>query len=162
MVLCQLCSLDHLDVSGFGRPPPRHGLQLLFWFANHCVTFDPDNAANTMLVRSKRPPKLERVLEEKAGVDVWPDSRWIWPHSWFWTVSRRKESLASTSLGTLRNFCPSSTNPRNRRAGNRSAGLPVLPLTTSDIIGTSQRADHCWIILTSCKLWDERFCRDLL
>uniref|UniRef100_A0A3Q3GYB7 Uncharacterized LOC108251393 n=1 Tax=Kryptolebias marmoratus TaxID=37003 RepID=A0A3Q3GYB7_KRYMA len=43
MVQWQLCTLDHLNISGFGRPPPRHGLQLLFWFSNHCVTFEPDN-----------------------------------------------------------------------------------------------------------------------
>ncbi|XP_053183631.1 uncharacterized protein LOC128366889 [Scomber japonicus] len=37
MVQCQLYTLDHLMNSGFGRPYPRHGLQLLFWFANNCV-----------------------------------------------------------------------------------------------------------------------------
>lgn len=42
MVLWQLCTLHHLHTSGFGRPFPRHGLQLLFWFSNHCVTFDLD------------------------------------------------------------------------------------------------------------------------
>ncbi|RVE76779.1 hypothetical protein OJAV_G00011940 [Oryzias javanicus] len=41
MLLWQLCSLEHLRTSGFGCPPPRHGLQLLFWFANDCVTSDP-------------------------------------------------------------------------------------------------------------------------
>lgn len=41
MVLWQLCTLEHLRTSSFGCPPPRHGLQLLFWFANDCVTSDP-------------------------------------------------------------------------------------------------------------------------
>uniref|UniRef100_A0A3P9MPF3 Uncharacterized protein n=1 Tax=Oryzias latipes TaxID=8090 RepID=A0A3P9MPF3_ORYLA len=40
MVLWQLCTLEHLRTSSFGYPPPRHGLQLLFWFANDCVTSD--------------------------------------------------------------------------------------------------------------------------
>ncbi|XP_028999361.1 uncharacterized protein LOC114851789 isoform X2 [Betta splendens] len=40
MVQLQLCSLEHLMSSGYGRPYPRHGLQLLFWFANNCVTFE--------------------------------------------------------------------------------------------------------------------------
>uniref|UniRef100_A0A3B3WR00 Uncharacterized protein n=1 Tax=Poecilia mexicana TaxID=48701 RepID=A0A3B3WR00_9TELE len=44
MVLWQIHTLDHLDTSGFGRPFPRHGLQLLFWFSNHCVTFEPENS----------------------------------------------------------------------------------------------------------------------
>ncbi|XP_070780068.1 uncharacterized protein [Enoplosus armatus] len=38
MVQWQVYTLEHLMNSGFGRPFPRHGLQLLFWFANHCVT----------------------------------------------------------------------------------------------------------------------------
>ncbi|XP_044045628.1 uncharacterized protein LOC122873246 [Siniperca chuatsi] len=37
MVQWKLWTLEHLMNSGFGRPFPRHGLQLLFWFANHCV-----------------------------------------------------------------------------------------------------------------------------
>ncbi|XP_051801784.1 uncharacterized protein LOC127533242 [Acanthochromis polyacanthus] len=40
MVQLQLSSLDQLVDSGFGRPFPRHGLQLLFWFANDCVTVE--------------------------------------------------------------------------------------------------------------------------
>ncbi|XP_008297147.1 uncharacterized protein LOC103370026 [Stegastes partitus] len=43
MVQLLLCSLDQLMDSGFGRPFPRHGLQLLFWFANDCVTCEPVN-----------------------------------------------------------------------------------------------------------------------
>lgn len=50
MVLWQIHTLDHLDTSGFGRPFPRHGLQLLFWFSNHCVTFEPDNSGDVMKV----------------------------------------------------------------------------------------------------------------
>ncbi|XP_074551206.1 uncharacterized protein LOC141808478 [Halichoeres trimaculatus] len=41
MVQGQLCTFDHLMNSGFGRPFPRHGLQLLFWFAKNCVTCKP-------------------------------------------------------------------------------------------------------------------------
>ncbi|XP_060904657.1 uncharacterized protein LOC132982286 [Labrus mixtus] len=37
MVQRQLFSTDHLMNSQFGRPFPRHGLQLLFWFAKDCV-----------------------------------------------------------------------------------------------------------------------------
>ncbi|XP_010900945.2 uncharacterized protein LOC105029331 [Esox lucius] len=39
----QLRTLDDLYRSGFGRPLPRHGLMLLFWFANECVNFDDHN-----------------------------------------------------------------------------------------------------------------------
>uniref|UniRef100_UPI0037E97FA2 uncharacterized protein isoform X2 n=1 Tax=Semicossyphus pulcher TaxID=241346 RepID=UPI0037E97FA2 len=38
MLQRQLCTIDHLVNSGFGRPFPRHGLQLLLWFAKDCVT----------------------------------------------------------------------------------------------------------------------------
>ncbi|XP_032418725.1 uncharacterized protein LOC116719962 isoform X2 [Xiphophorus hellerii] len=48
MVLWQIHTLDHLDASGFGRPFPHHGLQLLFWFSNHCVTFELDNSGDVM------------------------------------------------------------------------------------------------------------------
>lgn len=50
MVLWQLCTLEHLRTSSFGYPPPRHGLQLLFWFANDCVTSD---SHITMKVRNR-------------------------------------------------------------------------------------------------------------
>ncbi|XP_028258934.1 uncharacterized protein LOC114434130 [Parambassis ranga] len=59
MVQCQLCTLDHLMESGFGRPFPRHGLQLLFWFANHCVTFE--------LVHSVSIMKLVSACEPESG-----------------------------------------------------------------------------------------------
>lgn len=51
MTQWQLCTLEHLMSSGYGRPFPRHGLQLLFWFANHCVTCDRINSVVVMKVR---------------------------------------------------------------------------------------------------------------
>ncbi|XP_043968979.1 uncharacterized protein LOC122828946 isoform X1 [Gambusia affinis] len=57
MVLWQIHTLDHLDTSGFGRPFPRHGLQLLFWFSNHCVTFEPDNSGDVMKLVSGCQPE---------------------------------------------------------------------------------------------------------
>ncbi|XP_024254280.2 uncharacterized protein LOC112231751 [Oncorhynchus tshawytscha] len=44
----QLSTIQDLKDSGFGRPPPRHGLKLLFWFANECVAF---NHHGNMLVK---------------------------------------------------------------------------------------------------------------
>ncbi|KAA0712438.1 hypothetical protein E1301_Tti012961 [Triplophysa tibetana] len=35
--------IAHLRRSGFGRPWPRHGLKLLYWFANECIYFDNNN-----------------------------------------------------------------------------------------------------------------------
>ncbi|KAJ8402482.1 hypothetical protein AAFF_G00365650 [Aldrovandia affinis] len=35
----ELNTLKDLKTSGFGQPPPRHGLKLLFWFANDGVGF---------------------------------------------------------------------------------------------------------------------------
>ncbi|KAI5625185.1 hypothetical protein C0J50_15300 [Silurus asotus] len=35
-----LNELDHLRNTEFGRPPPRHGLKLLYWFAKNCLSFD--------------------------------------------------------------------------------------------------------------------------
>lgn len=32
-----LSDLPQLRNSGYGQPEPRHGLQLLFWFANDCI-----------------------------------------------------------------------------------------------------------------------------
>ncbi|KAM6939571.1 uncharacterized protein FYW49_008020 [Xenentodon cancila] len=54
----QLCSLELLRASGFGRPFPRHGLQLLFWFANDCVTVELQNIVDVMkLVSDCQPEK---------------------------------------------------------------------------------------------------------
>lgn len=38
-----LNELSQLRESGFGRPSPRHGLRLLYWFANKFIEFDEDN-----------------------------------------------------------------------------------------------------------------------
>ncbi|XP_048051526.1 uncharacterized protein LOC125271532 [Megalobrama amblycephala] len=38
-----LNELSHLRDSMFGQPWPRHGLKLLYWFANDCVSFGNDN-----------------------------------------------------------------------------------------------------------------------
>ncbi|XP_048054352.1 uncharacterized protein LOC125273129 [Megalobrama amblycephala] len=35
-----LYDLSDLRETGFGRPPPRHGLILLWWFAHECVQID--------------------------------------------------------------------------------------------------------------------------
>uniref|UniRef100_A0A8D3ABF4 Uncharacterized protein n=1 Tax=Scophthalmus maximus TaxID=52904 RepID=A0A8D3ABF4_SCOMX len=51
MVQWQLQSVDHLMSSSFGCPFPRHGLQLLFWFANECVTCELINLVIVMKVR---------------------------------------------------------------------------------------------------------------
>ncbi|XP_038570505.1 uncharacterized protein LOC119899810 [Micropterus salmoides] len=57
MVMQQLCTLEHLMNSGFGRPFPRHGLQLLFWFANHCVTWELINCVVIMKLVSDCQPE---------------------------------------------------------------------------------------------------------
>lgn len=36
----KLYRLDQLRNTGYGQPPPRHGLNLLYWFVTQCVTFD--------------------------------------------------------------------------------------------------------------------------
>lgn len=38
-----LNEISHLEQCRFGRPSPRHGLKLLYWFANDCVSFDLNN-----------------------------------------------------------------------------------------------------------------------
>ncbi|XP_016336972.1 uncharacterized protein LOC107685049 [Sinocyclocheilus anshuiensis] len=38
-----LNELSQLRDTRFGRPRPRHGLKLLYWFANECISFDEDN-----------------------------------------------------------------------------------------------------------------------
>ncbi|XP_040001642.1 uncharacterized protein LOC120800007 [Xiphias gladius] len=57
MVQWQLCTLDELKYSRFGRPFPRHGLQLLFWFANHCVTCELINFVVIMKLVSDCQPE---------------------------------------------------------------------------------------------------------
>ncbi|KAK9981519.1 hypothetical protein ABG768_001048 [Culter alburnus] len=37
-----LNELAHLRETGFGQPYPRHGLSLLWWFADECVEIDED------------------------------------------------------------------------------------------------------------------------
>ncbi len=37
-----LNELSHLRETGFGQPYPRHGLSLLWWFADECVEIDDD------------------------------------------------------------------------------------------------------------------------
>ncbi len=38
-----LNNLSDLRETRFGRPPPRHGLNLLWWFANYCVQIDSND-----------------------------------------------------------------------------------------------------------------------
>lgn len=38
-----LNELAQLRDSGFGQPWPRHGLKLLYWFANECISFENNN-----------------------------------------------------------------------------------------------------------------------
>ena len=35
----ELTTVTDLTESGFGRPRPRHGLPLVYWFASECVAF---------------------------------------------------------------------------------------------------------------------------
>ncbi|TKS69348.1 hypothetical protein D9C73_003412 [Collichthys lucidus] len=57
MVQWQICTVQDLMNSGFGRPFPRHGLQLLFWFANHCVTCELINFVVIMKLVSDCQPE---------------------------------------------------------------------------------------------------------
>ncbi|XP_006808827.2 uncharacterized protein LOC102790354 [Neolamprologus brichardi] len=57
MVQWQLCTPENLMYSGFGRPFPRHGLQLLFWFSNQCVTCDVVQLVVTMKLVSDCQPE---------------------------------------------------------------------------------------------------------
>ncbi|XP_051561620.1 uncharacterized protein LOC127445516 isoform X1 [Myxocyprinus asiaticus] len=36
-------TISELEGSGFGRPCPRHGLKLLFWFADYCICYFNDD-----------------------------------------------------------------------------------------------------------------------
>ncbi|XP_061573912.1 uncharacterized protein LOC133440578 [Cololabis saira] len=60
MVQQQLNCLQVLRASGFGQPFPCHGLQLLFWFANDCVTVELQNFVQVM--------KLVSDCEPETGV----------------------------------------------------------------------------------------------
>ncbi|XP_058242686.1 uncharacterized protein LOC131351308 [Hemibagrus wyckioides] len=42
--MMMLEEIDQLKQSGFGRPQPRHGLKLLYWFATDCLTLDQNYA----------------------------------------------------------------------------------------------------------------------
>ncbi|KAL1281790.1 hypothetical protein QQF64_000593 [Cirrhinus molitorella] len=39
-----LNTLSELKETGFGQPPPRHGLNLLWWFAHECVQIDSNGS----------------------------------------------------------------------------------------------------------------------
>ncbi|XP_045073596.1 uncharacterized protein LOC121558525 [Coregonus clupeaformis] len=43
-----LNEIDHLQSSGFGRPRPRHGLQLLHWFTHDYVKFNKNGEMVTV------------------------------------------------------------------------------------------------------------------
>ncbi|KAL2099162.1 hypothetical protein ACEWY4_005642 [Coilia grayii] len=47
MVIKTLNELDQLRLSHFGRPKPRHGLRLLFWFAHEFIEFDSNEMVAT-------------------------------------------------------------------------------------------------------------------
>lgn len=38
-----LKEIEQLEQSRYGRPRPRHGLKLLYWFANDCLSLDQNN-----------------------------------------------------------------------------------------------------------------------
>lgn len=44
VTMMMLEEIDQLKQSGFGRPQPRHGLKLLYWFATDCLTLDQNYA----------------------------------------------------------------------------------------------------------------------
>lgn len=65
-----LNEIDHLQSSGFGRPRPRHGLQLLHWFSNDYVTFNNDSEMVTVRNPKKKAFGFHRFfdnIEEHDG-----------------------------------------------------------------------------------------------
>ncbi|KAM3622823.1 uncharacterized protein V6R79_003547 [Siganus canaliculatus] len=57
MVQSQLDTLEHLRISGYGCPFARHGLHLLFWFANDCVNFELTDSETIMKLMSDCQPE---------------------------------------------------------------------------------------------------------
>lgn len=45
--MAKLNELTQLKHSGFGRPRPRHGLKLLYWFAHECISFENNYEMHT-------------------------------------------------------------------------------------------------------------------
>lgn len=45
--MTKLNELTQLKNSGFGRPRPRHGLKLLYWFAHECISFENNYEMHT-------------------------------------------------------------------------------------------------------------------
>ncbi|KAF5901692.1 vacuolar import and degradation protein 30-like, partial [Clarias magur] len=43
VTMMTLEEIDQLKQSGFGQPQPRHGLKLLYWFANDCLHLNQNN-----------------------------------------------------------------------------------------------------------------------
>lgn len=69
-----LNEMSHLELCRFGRPSPRHGLKLLYWFANECLSFDN----NEMLSRFNPEDgefgfHLFENRYERNGVQLLPD-----------------------------------------------------------------------------------------
>ncbi|XP_045074931.1 uncharacterized protein LOC121550619 [Coregonus clupeaformis] len=65
-----LNEIDHLQSSVFGRPQPRHGLQLLHWFSHDYVTFNNDSEMVTVRNPKKKAFGFHRFfdnIEEHDG-----------------------------------------------------------------------------------------------
>ncbi|KAK6324945.1 hypothetical protein J4Q44_G00042870 [Coregonus suidteri] len=65
-----LNEIDHLQSSVFGRPWPRHGLQLLHWFSHDYVTFNNDSEMVTVRNPKKKAFGFHRFfdnIEEHDG-----------------------------------------------------------------------------------------------
>lgn len=75
-----LNELSELKNSGFGRPPPRHGLKLLYWFANDYLFFNNNNKMCWV-----HDPKNQyfgfhrfRNRQDRNGVKLLPDANLIY------------------------------------------------------------------------------------